>query len=439
MRRRILLSIVGVAALAIVLFGVPLDLAIERANYGQAVIRLQREAAQAGARVPRDFATAGDPIELPAVTPDGASLALYGRDGRRVAGAGPPAADVVVRRALQGGVAEGPIGSVIAVAVPIGNGEAVLGAVRASLPAASIQGPVHQLWLAAAALGFATLVLAALLARWLAGRLSRPVTALASSAERLSQGDFGVEAPSSGMPELDAVGAVLASSARRISDTLARERAFSTHASHQLRTPVAALRVRLEAALISPTPALRDAVQDALGQLDRLEATVEDLLRLARDRPAAGAPLDLAAQLDDIERQWHGRLADRGRPLRVVLAGSLPRVGMSGAALRQILNVLLENSLEHGSGTVTITAQRRGEGAAVEVSDEGTGVTGDPESLFVSAHDERGRGGIGLPLARSLAEAEGARLAARKAGHRLTFTLYLAARPAAAPRAVNET
>lgn len=123
--------------------------------------------------------------------------------------------------------------------------------------------------------------------------------------------------------------------------------------------------------------------------------------------------------------RWQPLFAERRRVLAVTVPTALPAVTASAAALRQILNVLLDNALHHGAGTVTLLATDLADAVAVEVSDAGHGLAGDPATAFArrSAH-ARGHG-IGLALARSLAEADGGRLLVRRAAPHPVFALLL--------------
>ena len=151
--------------------------------------------------------------------------------------------------------------------------------------------------------------------------------------------------------------------------------------------------------------------------------TVEDLLRLARDAEVERSPLDVAALLREAEDQWHGHLAARGRPLRVVIEDELPAPVVAEPAVRQILDVLISNAQRHGSGLVTVTARSSLPGAVViHVGDEGT------ESLDARHIFQRRTGGshgVGLALARALAEAEGARLVLARPGPGPIFALVI--------------
>lgn len=426
MRRRLAGTIAGVAAAAVVLFAVPLGLVLERANRDEALLRLQRDAVAATRQVDLT-AGRGDRIELPRSAD---RLGVYDRSGRRVAGRGPLVADGPVRSALgRARPANEASGDSYVAAAPLLAGERVAGAVRAERSSANAGADATSSWLALVAIGGAVIVLAALAALFAGGRLARPLERLAASARRLGEGDFAARAPRAGIAEVDAVAGALDATAERLDALVRRERAFSVDASHQLRTPLAALRLELEAIELrgDGSPEL-DA---ALAQVERLQATIDTLLALARDDSRRAAPLELQGVLDEAETRWRGRLAAASRPLRVRVHGRARAVADARVVL-EILDVLLGNSARHGSGAVTLTVRELPGWLAIDVGDDGPGFSGDPESAF--ARRTRGSGGeghgIGLALARSLAHAEGGRLAVTVAGPHPVVTLFLPAEPA---------
>ncbi len=392
MRRRIVGSIVGVAAIAVVLVGVPLGFAVERLYANQEVLRLERSASDTLRSIDTSTFGDGDPVELP---PSGTTrFAVYDRTGERIAGAGPARADKPVNRALAGSVDDTRESGLIVVAVPVDGSERVVGALRASRSEAVVVNRTRRTWGVMALIAAAALLIAALLARVQARRLTRPLDELASAATRLGSGDFTVRSARSGIDELDRASSALDTTAARLGGLVARERAFSADASHQLRTPIAGLRVHVESSLITPDTDLRDALAGTLEPIDRLETTVEDLLRLARDTHVDRSPLDVARLVLDTERHWHGIYAARGRPLRVVLDPDLASPAVSEPAIRQILGALLSNAERHGSGIVTVTARNRPGAVTIEVADEGEGVA-EPRGIF----DRRSASGHGIGLA----------------------------------------
>jgi signal transduction histidine kinase len=162
-----------------------------------------------------------------------------------------------------------------------------------------------------------------------------------------------------------------------------------------------------------------------VSRAEQLRDTVDDLVSLARGTPTGDAPLDIPALLADLTARWHGPFATAGRRLTIPTAPDLPEIAASAAAIRQILDVIVDNALTHGAGTTRVYLADLGGGISIEVSDEGTGLSGDPEAAFARRADGSGHG-IGLALARSLAEAEGGRLVVRRPGAGPTFSLLLA-------------
>ena len=282
-------------------------------------------------------------------------VALYGRDGTRVAGRGPRRADAVVRVALRGDQRDAEVGSSLVVGTPVTRGERVVGALRAAVPQSVVSDRTRDAILLMIGIGVLAVGVSALIAMYQSRRLARPVDRLAEAAARLGEGDFSARAEPSGIAEVDAVSDTLGSTAARLDRMLQRERAFSEDASHQLRTPLTGLRVNLEAARLTPT--VRDDLLDAaLSEVDRLERTIDDLLALAREPPVTRTPTDLAPLLATIEDDWHGRLAAEGRPLRVDLDPGLAPVAISQRSVRQVIDVLVENARNHGTGTITLHA-----------------------------------------------------------------------------------
>ncbi|HST66396.1 MAG TPA: HAMP domain-containing sensor histidine kinase [Mycobacteriales bacterium] len=434
MRRRIQWVGVLAAALAIGLFGVPLAAAVVVLYRADERGELDRVADAAAVRVASDLAAGRAPQQLPVAEED-MHVALYDLDGRRLLGDGPATADPAVRRAASGAAVDGGGGSDFVVAVPVTAAERVVGVVRASSPAYRTYLRVVVTWVGMAVLAAAAVAAAALLARRQSRRLAEPLERLAGAAQSLGDGDFTVRAPAAGIGEIDAAGAALNRTAERLGDLVGRERAFTADASHQLRTPLTGLRLRLETALEGDD--LRPAVTAALGTADRLERTIDELIALARDSPTARTPADLPALLTEAEAHWHGALAAAGRTLRVSHDPALPGTPASAAATRQILDVLLGNAVRHGAGTVTVTARDADTAVAVDVGDDGAGVTIPPEELFRRRTGQAAGSGIGLALARALAEAEGGRLVLTRAGPGPVFTLLLPVsgrRPESPPR-----
>jgi signal transduction histidine kinase len=427
-KRRVLLSIVAAAALAVVLFGVPLAVAVGRLYRSQELTRLDRAATGALRAVPAGGPTGPDPIELPRPGA-GVRLAVYDPAGRRAGGAGAPSAGPAARRALAGRPSQGTENEALVASVPVVDDEQVVGAIQASASIEVVEARTHRTWLLMVGLGLVALGVAAAVGWRQARRLATPVRALAATAAQLGDGDFGARAARSGVPELDDAAAALNVTASRLGDLVERERAFSADASHQLRTPLTALRLMLESALENPGADARASIAQAVNEVDRLHTTIEELLALARDAPHPRAPVDLVSLVADVDARWHGRLAAAGRPLRTVAESDLPTVVASSPAVRHVVEVLVDNAVAHGRGAVVVQVRRAAAGVAVEVSDEGEGVGDGAGDVFARRSASDQGHGIGLSLARSLAEAEGGELVLSRAAPNPVFALFLPGSP----------
>jgi len=409
MRRRIVGLTVLAAVLAICLFGIPLAAAAARYFISDERSELQRTADVTALAVSGDLHRARQPSVLPHHE-NGTEVSVYDAAGSRVSGAGPPRAGNLVRRSLQGAVASGDIGGRCAVVVPISDGDTIAGAVLVTADRGQVYRRIAQSWLAMLGLALAAVAISWLVARRQALRLARPLEELCRSAERLGGGDFSVRTRTAGIAEIDTLNASLDRTAERLGSLVERERAFSADASHQLRTPLTGLQLGLEAALAEPGADLRVAIRAALSDAERLERTVAELLALARDTPAYGQRLDLEESLKGVRERWNGPLAAAGRPLRFVVERNVARTGLSPSAAGQILDVLIDNALRHGRGVVTVTVRSAEDALAIDVSDEGPPLNADPQELFRRRSEGAQGSGIGLALARRLAEAEGGRL-----------------------------
>lgn len=262
------------------------------------------------------------------------------------------------------------------------------------------------------AVALLAIVSAVLLAVRQANKLASPLTDLAETAERLGSGDPRPRHKRYGVPELDRVADVLDSSAERIARMLTAERRLAADASHQLRTPLTALSMRIEEISVTDDPdTVKEEANIALTQVERLTNVVERLLTNARDpRTGSAVVFDLDEVVKQQIEEW--RPAYRGEGRAIVRSGKqgLRAVGTPGA-VAQVLAALIENSLMHGGGTVALRTRVTGNQAVIEVTDEGPGVPPDLGArIFERTISGRNSTGIGLAVARDLAEADGGRL-----------------------------
>lgn len=245
-------------------------------------------------------------------------------------------------------------------------------------------------------------------------RLADPMIQLAEAAERLGAGQSRLEPMRSGIPEVDRVSNVLSRSAQQVTKTLAAERDFASDASHQLRTPLTALLMRLEEISDTDDPeVVKEEAGIAIDQVERLTRVVDDLLmRSRRSNDAPRPEVSLDSVIAALQREWQPAFEEARRSVHVHGERGLV-VKATPVALSQVLSTLFENSLVHGRGTVEVQARRSGPSVVVEVSDQGDGVPSNLAPHIFERSVSSGQGtstGLGLALARDLAESNGGRL-----------------------------
>ncbi|MFT3853935.1 MAG: HAMP domain-containing sensor histidine kinase [Ilumatobacteraceae bacterium] len=398
MRRRILITAVAVAALAVLAFSVPTALALRNAVRRSDLLELQREAAIVASRV----RTAGsvDVAPLRGLIKADHDLAFYDGSGELVDGTGPATADDIVATAVRGDFAEGYVGGDLVVAVPLrptADGPELVVRVREPAADSRRRMTVRFVWLGAAAV--AVLGVAGVIGWLLARRLSRPLEGLREHAAALGRAEEVAPMAVTGVVEIDELATAMDDAGSRIRELLGRERSFSSNVSHQLRTPVAALRVAIEAELDAPRPDPTLVLNESLVALDRLGSTITSLLALGRHDEVAAASCDAAAVVADVVARWSPTFAAAGRTVSV--AGAAGRAAVDPASIRHIVDVLLDNTLTHGRGAVTATMRDRAGWVEVDIADEGRiPPAADP---FGDERLDAGHG-IGLRLARTLAE-----------------------------------
>lgn len=290
--------------------------------------------------------------------------------------------------------------------------------------------------LVAAATGVA-FVVAVLVAMRGSRRIAAPLLYLAAAAEQLGSGQVRPNVTHSGIEEIDLVQDELLRTADRMAGRIAAERQFAADASHQLRTPLTSLSMRLEEIqFLSEDPDVQREADLALQQVERLGGVVDDLMRSSR-RAQGGTTA--AVRLTDIFemqlREWGDSFRRTGRKLSA--SDEAGRIALaSPGALTQALATLLENSLKYGAGATTIsTRPASGHGVFIDVADQGLGVASELPDIFAKGVSGSGSSGLGLALARDLITADGGRLELTQAAPPV-FTIFLNGLPQALDPAI---
>ncbi|RJL33579.1 sensor histidine kinase [Bailinhaonella thermotolerans] len=394
MRSRLLFSTLSVAVVAVLLLGIPLAVVMSRLVTDETRDSLEREAVRLLNEVENS-----DPLDRP-IDRDQIARNNPGRyieidlvpGNQRITIGTPPPADSAMRSQVRSE-------SGTRVLIMMDAREVT----EQSTDALVIIGVVGSMAIAVA-VGLAIVQ---------SRRLTLPLQDLADIADRLGSGDARPSKHRYGIRELDRVAEVLDRSAVRISDLLAAEREFATDASHQLRTPLTGLTIRLEEIVASADEpdVVREEGAAAIVQAERLTAVIDELLSAARrQRHSHAEPTDIDHVIEQQVKEWTPTFKHAKRRIQVQGQKGLHALATPGG-LAQVIATLLENALTHGDGTVTITTAERGGSVVIEVGDEGPGVPQDLATRIFERNVTGGKGtGLGLTLARGLAAADGGRL-----------------------------
>lgn len=276
-------------------------------------------------------------------------------------------------------------------------------------------------WIGSTPLSFGVQALVALLATFAVitlkqlSRVSvRPVNALLNEVQTITAQQAVSPPHSTGLAEIDITLQNLFLAATDAQRRLDAERTLAADVSHQLRSPLTALSLRLEQIVQDTSDTqVHDDAMAALNQVDRLVRLVEGLLttwRSTSDRELS--EIDISKFLATVQERWQSRLQSAGRNIEVF---SEPKLIALGTPEIQdlVISVLIENSLQHGAGTIRITSRDYQSWILIEISDQGDGITPDIESSLMVQGSTTGGTGLGLAWARSQVASDGGRLELR--------------------------
>ena len=300
------------------------------------------------------------------------------------------------------------------VAVPAAAGGRVAGGVRITYPTSTVDARVRRYWLMLAAIAAVVLAVAVLAGFRLAATVVHPLSQLEGAASAVGSGNLAARAPENvGPPEVRSLAAVFNDTTSKLEQLLQSQEEFVADASHQLRTPLTALRLRLENLERDVAPDGRQELEGALLEVERLGVLVDGLLALSRAsaevKPAE--PVDVEAIVRERVEAWSALAHERGVNLFAQTNG--PELARAAPErVQQVLDNLVENAFEvsNTGSKVTVIAQGGPSWAELRVRDEGPGL--DPEGRR-RAFDRFWRGragrgsGLGLAIARRLVEADG--------------------------------
>ncbi len=433
MTRRLVLASLALTAFVLAILEVPLGLQVAQGEEDQLLADIQRDAFALASfsedvmegRDGPDLQAAGD--EYQART--GARVVFVDDAGTVLADSDPlPGSDPgrsfagreEIDAALRGEVVAGTRASstlgtdLVFAAVPVASGGEVHGAVRISYPREEVDERIRRYWYALAGIATLALLVAAGLGLAFGRWVARPLRVLEDSSSSLGQGDLTVRAPADAGPrEVRALASSFNDMADRLQELVGAQEAFVADASHQLRTPLTALRLRIENVIEDDRPEEAAAdLEAALAETGRLSRLVDGLLALARaDRASGHATADdlpLGDVLAERAEVWAAVAEEYGitmahEPTEVVVRAGADRV-------TQVLDNLVANALDamspRGHGVLRLRAAVEGERGVVHVVDDGPGLPADERDRAFDRFWRAGRdrsdrqiGGTGLGLA----------------------------------------
>ncbi|MBP5868853.1 HAMP domain-containing sensor histidine kinase [Streptomyces scabiei] len=287
--------------------------------------------------------------------------------------------------------------------------ENVVGAVRVKFATDHLTARLWQIWGFRAGLAVLVLLAAAIIGVYAARRLTAPLRQLNEMASKMSDGDLTARSPVTGPQETQTLARTLNQAGERLDTLIASQRIFVADASHQLRTPLTALRLSLDnIADGTDDEFVREDVEQATAEVVRMSRLVNGLLVLARAeaKVTAAEPLSLREIIQERLDVWRPAADERG--VTITLRGSAdgrPLVLASPGHLDQVLDNVLSNALEVSpdGATITVLVESRGDEVVLSVLDEGPGMSDAEKSRafdrFWRGQGLTGKSGSGLGLA----------------------------------------
>jgi signal transduction histidine kinase len=295
-----------------------------------------------------------------------------------------------------------PVPGGYAVLQPVALAGGMLAVTEVYVPAAEVSRGVATSWAAITAIALALIGVSVIVADRLARRVTRPARELARAAATLGDGDMSARSAANGPAELAAAGRAFNLMAERLAGLIAAERAMAADLPHRLRTPLTAL--RMNASALGPGRAA-----DARNAIDRLEREIDLIIRAAR-RPTPDEPsgCDAAEVMTERFGFWSALAEDQGRPCRLTGTEEAAPVPLPRSDLAAAADSLLGNVFKHtaeGTG-FAVTLHRGKDAVLILVADAGPGI-GDPERALRRGSSGAGSTGLGLDIARRVAESTG--------------------------------
>jgi len=435
--RRLVAGYLILTVVVLVVLMVPLGIAHHQNLEQDLLLRMERDAGVVASLVQDDLRTPTPASERKAAViaegysrETGARVALTGPTGQVIYDTDPPvlgqrslATRPEIRTALGGTVATGSrysqtLGTdLLYVAVPVAASGQVYGAVRVSYPGSEVAARTRDYWLLLLGVAAITLLAVALIGWLIARWVARPLAVLEQKADDVGNGDLTARAPENdGPPEVRALAHRFNVMVGQVEVLVGAQEAFVADASHQLRTPLTAMRLRIENLGADAGPAGEEDAEAAIAEVDRLSRMVDSLLALARAERAEARPVvvDVSGLVADRANAWTDLAAESGVAVRAEVAPGLQARAVDGV-LEQVVDNLVDNAVAASAdgGQVVVSAEAHGQHVRIAITDAGRGMT--PEELrhafdrfWRSTRSAPGAGsGLGLAIVKRLVEGSG--------------------------------
>jgi signal transduction histidine kinase len=437
MRRRILIALLGLTAAILVGAVIPLGYQASAHDYSSFVEDAQSRTRAATAAAEEQLADklAGPELsrDLTSAARQGDGLIVMTATGAVIARAGrsfPVPPGMLSRARSTGDLVTTVRNDQVLVVAPVrSNGETV-GMTALMRPTRQLEFSLRSFWLTLALIALAALAAAILIGIGLSRWAARPLALLGASARRLGEGDLGARSPADGPAEVRDLAETFNAMAGRLETLIHGHRAMLADVSHQLRTPLTALRLQLEALAAEAGDGSAE-YSAPLSEVARLGRMVDGLLAVARAENATPAivPVSVSEVAAERTAAWTPVAEDHG----VTLKADIPlpvRVGLGDGYLEQILDNLIANAIEATAAgdRITVTAAPTARGAHVVVADNGPGMSqADMDRAFLRFASTNPRGsGLGLAIVYRLAAVGGGGAAlSQTPGGGLTVTVEL--------------
>ncbi len=436
MRNRLLLVLVGVVALVLAIHDIPLAGHLNRVERDRLVTGLERDAFILAGRAEEalEDGTAADEPALELIVSryardEDVRVVIVDSDARGVVGSDPSVLDedfsnrpeiedaLVLGQPRTGKRFSNTLGEdLFYVSVPVLSGVNRVGAVRISAPERVVSDRAAGRVRGLLAVAGISLLIAVAVAVIFAASVTGPLRRLRRATDQLAAGDLAVRAGSSdGPPEVRSLATSFNSMAGRLEQLVERQRAFAGTASHQLRTPLTALRLRLEqlARQVETEPEARRNVDAALTETDRLHRMIEGLLALTRAEDAAIGPVtvDLGVTVRERAEHWRPLADERGVEVAIDAPTGVEVLAVPGG-VEQIIDNLVDNALEVStSGSRLVISVTPGDRSVeLHVIDEGPGMSADDrehalDRFWRGVQAPPGGSGLGLAIVQQLVAA----------------------------------